>query len=240
MGWVIAVNQTILVIILFRPAWNGCETWTLLVDSNTTKQKRIPAFETKCLRKRLRSSYLEHKTNERVRSNISFLVGPQEPLVATVKRRNLHDSGMSHATTACQRSSFRAYWRVGHAVVGRGNAGWTTSKSGHPCPCKSCSQGPPAEKTGRGSLLNRPSRPPWRPNRSRDWPELNCIIIWSSHLTERYIPSAENQIILQRSLGAFKIKTKQGSGLGLLFFGFFLLFFFFYFFFFSFAIHPPH
>ena len=28
------------------------------------------------------------------------------------------------------------------------------------CPCQNCSQGPPAEKTGRGSLLNRPSCPP--------------------------------------------------------------------------------
>ena len=28
------------------------------------------------------------------------------------------------------------------------------------CSCKNCLQGPPAEKTGRGSLLNRPSCPP--------------------------------------------------------------------------------
>ena len=56
--------------------------------------------------------------------------------------------------------SFRAPWKVDDAVVGRGNAGWTTSKSGHLCPCQNCSQGPPAEKTGGGSLLNRPSCPP--------------------------------------------------------------------------------
>ena len=42
----------------------GCETWTLLVDS----EKRIQAFKTKCMRKFLRVSYLEHKTNEWVRS----------------------------------------------------------------------------------------------------------------------------------------------------------------------------
>ena len=41
----------------------------------------------------------------------------------------------------------------------KGNAGWTTSKSGRPCPWRICSQGPPAEQTGRGSLLNRPSCP---------------------------------------------------------------------------------
>ena len=38
---------------------NGCETWTLLADSENT----IQAFETKCMRKLLRISYLEHKTN---------------------------------------------------------------------------------------------------------------------------------------------------------------------------------
>ncbi len=54
-----------------------------------TLRKRIQAFETKCLRKLLRISYLEHKTNDWVRSKINFLVGPQEPLLATVKRRKL-------------------------------------------------------------------------------------------------------------------------------------------------------
>ena len=68
---------------------------------------------------------------------------------------NLHCSGMSHATKASPKPSFRAPWRVGDALVGRGNAGWTTSKCGHPCPCQNCSQGPPAEEIGRGSLLNR-------------------------------------------------------------------------------------
>ena len=66
---------------------------------------------------------------------------------------NLHGSGMSHAKTASPEPAYRAPWRVGDAVVGRGNAGRTGSKSGHPCPCQNCSQGPQAEKTGRGSLL---------------------------------------------------------------------------------------
>ena len=38
----------------------GYETGTLLADS----EKRIQAFETKCLRKLLCISYLEHKTND--------------------------------------------------------------------------------------------------------------------------------------------------------------------------------
>ena len=44
----------------------------------------------------LRISYLEHTTNDWVRSNINFLVGPQEPLLVTVKRRKLGWFG--HAT----------------------------------------------------------------------------------------------------------------------------------------------
>ena len=51
-----------------------------------TLKKRIQTFKTKCLRNLLRI-YLEHKTNEWVRSKINFLVGPQEPLQATVERR---------------------------------------------------------------------------------------------------------------------------------------------------------
>ena len=57
-----------------------CETWTMPLDS----EKRIQAFETKCLRKILRIFYFEHKTNDWVRSKINFLVGTQEPLLTTV------------------------------------------------------------------------------------------------------------------------------------------------------------
>ena len=63
----------------------GCKTWTLLADS----EKGIQSFETKCLRKFLCISYLEHKTNEWTWSKINFLVGPQEPLLATGKRQKL-------------------------------------------------------------------------------------------------------------------------------------------------------
>ena len=67
---------------------------------------------------------------------------------------------MSHVATPSHKPSFRTPWRVGDTVVDRGNAGWTTPKSGHPCPYQSFSEGPSAEKTGKGSLLNRPSCPP--------------------------------------------------------------------------------
>ena len=101
------------------------ETWTLLADS----EQRIQDFKTKCLkRKILRVSCLERKTNDWVLSKISFLEGPEVLLLATVKRRKLAWFGMSHATTASSVSSFRAPWKMGDAVVGRGNAGWTISK----------------------------------------------------------------------------------------------------------------
>ena len=63
----------------------GCEIWTLLADD----ERRIQALETRCLRKLLRISYRKLKTNDYVRSLLRSLVGPQEPLLATVRRRKL-------------------------------------------------------------------------------------------------------------------------------------------------------
>ena len=63
----------------------GCETWTLLADS----EKRIQVFETKCVWKLLLISWLEYKTNDWVWVKINFLVGPQEPLLVSVKRCKL-------------------------------------------------------------------------------------------------------------------------------------------------------
>jgi hypothetical protein len=53
----------------------GCETWTLLVDM----ERRLQAFETKCLRTLLRISYLDRKTNNFVRSEVYSLVSYQNP-----------------------------------------------------------------------------------------------------------------------------------------------------------------
>ena len=90
----------------------GCGTQTLLV---------LQAFETKCFRKLLCISYLEHKTNNWVQSKISFLVGPQGPLLATVKRWKL--AWFRLVTAASPKPSFRAPWKVGDDVVSRGNTG---------------------------------------------------------------------------------------------------------------------
>ena len=52
-------------------------------------KNRIQVFETKCTRKLLRITYLEHKTNDWMRSKINFLMDSQEPLLVTVKRLKL-------------------------------------------------------------------------------------------------------------------------------------------------------
>ncbi|XP_038052343.1 uncharacterized protein LOC119725050 [Patiria miniata] len=55
------------------------------------------------LRKLLRISYLEHKTNEFVRNKAESLVGPQEPLLATMKRRKLKWFGhVTRHNSLCQ------------------------------------------------------------------------------------------------------------------------------------------
>ena len=74
----------------------GCETWTLLADS----QKRIQSFETDYLRKLLRIPYLEHKTNDWVRSKINFLSAHMNLFRQLSRDGNAHGSDMSHATTA--------------------------------------------------------------------------------------------------------------------------------------------
>ena len=59
-----------------------------------TLQKRIQAFKTEFLRKHFRICCLEHKTNDWMQSKINFLVGPLEPLLATVKRQKF--AGLGH------------------------------------------------------------------------------------------------------------------------------------------------
>ena len=76
-----------------------------------------------------------------LRSKINFLVGPQEPLLATSKRRKL--AWFEHVTRhdSLFKTILQGTLEGGQRHDRRGNAGWTTSKSGHPCPCQNCSQG---------------------------------------------------------------------------------------------------
>ena len=80
------------------------------------------------------------------------------------------------ATTACPKPSFRAPWRIDEAVVGRGNAGWTSSMSGHPRPCQFYL---------RGSLLNCLSCP--RDDPISQGTELNCIFSRKKRLSSHFL-----------------------------------------------------
>ena len=91
---------------------------TLLQPSRLNSEKRIQAFKIKCVRKLLRISYLEHKTNDCVQSKIDFLVSPREPLLATVKRRTL--AWLGHVT---HRDSFSKTIAQGTLEDGR-CCGW--------------------------------------------------------------------------------------------------------------------
>ena len=99
-----------------------CKTWTPLADS----EKRIQTFETKCLRKLLCISYLEHKTNDWVRSKINFPVGPQKPPLATVKRRKLAWFGHVTRHDSLSKTILQGTLEGGRRVVGIGNARSTT------------------------------------------------------------------------------------------------------------------
>ena len=64
---------------------HACESWTLTAEL----KKSIQAMEMRCYRKILRISYENHLTNEEVRAKIQRAIGPNEDLLAIVKRRKL-------------------------------------------------------------------------------------------------------------------------------------------------------
>ena len=81
-------------------------------------------------------------------------------------------------------------------------------KSGHPRPCQNCSQGPPAEKTGRRSLLNRPSSPsddPVGQGTELSWTELSlheiCCCIVTSQTDFGRVWGAISKVDIVRILG---------------------------------------
>jgi hypothetical protein len=112
----------------------GCKTWTL--HANT--ERRIQAFEYKCLCRLLRISYLEHKTNQFVRDTVSALVGSQEPLLATVKRRKLAWFGHVTRHNSLCKTTCKAPSREVGVADGRRRAGCRMSKSGPASPWTSC------------------------------------------------------------------------------------------------------
>ena len=84
----------------------------------------------------------------------------------SVTRSNV---GLVTGHDSLSRTDLQGTLELGDAVVGRGNAGWTTSRSGRPCTCRNCSRWwPSTERTGRGSLLKSSLCPPGRSSRWRD------------------------------------------------------------------------
>ena len=148
----------------------GCETWTLLADS----EKKILAFETLVPKETSQHLLLGAKDHRLGAEQDQLSWGStgtssgnwQQTETCMVRARHTPRQPLQNHPSG-------HLGRVGDAVVGIRNAGRTTLKSGHPCPCKNSSQGPHAEKTGRGSLLNRPSCPPDDP--IGQGTELNCL-----------------------------------------------------------------
>ena len=106
-------------------------------------------------------------------------MGPRESLLAVVKRRKLAWLGHVTRHDSLSKPLLRASWMVGDAVVDRGNAGLTTSKNEHPCPCQNRSQRPPAGKKTKQKHPEKdlcwidPPPSPWRPNQSSDYSSSN-------------------------------------------------------------------
>ena len=77
---------------------------------------------------------------------------------------------------------------MGDAVVSRGNAGWTTLKSGHPCPCQSCSHGPLQKRLEENFCWIVPHVPPNDPisqGAELNWtvPLMMLLDRWALHLS---------------------------------------------------------
>ena len=104
-------------------------------------------------------SYPEHKHSSGCGARSTSLCVHRNLFCQLSTDGNLHGSGMSHAMTASPNPFFRAPWRVGDAMVGRGNVGWTTSKSEQPFSMPELLTLASCRKTGRGSLLNHLSYP---------------------------------------------------------------------------------
>ena len=110
------------------------------------------------MRKLFCISYFEHKTNDWVRSKIDFLVGPQESLLATVKRRQLAWFGHITRHGSLSKTILQGSLEGGQRR-GQQRKCWTDNIKEWAyllITWASCKK----KKIGRGSLLNHPSCPP--------------------------------------------------------------------------------
>ena len=126
----------------------GCETWTLLADSEKGSKLSKPsawgnfsASPTWSTRQRLGAGQDQLPCGSTGTSSGNR----QEMETCMVRayhtpRQPLQNHLLGHL------GGWATPWSAKEMLDGQ-------SKSGHPCPCQSCSKGPPTEKTGRGSLL---------------------------------------------------------------------------------------
>ena len=85
---------------------------------------------------------------------------PQEPLVATVMRMKLAWFGHVTRHDRLSKTILQGTFAVGRRRGRQRNCWMDNIKKWTSLPMQDCSQGPPAEMTQKGSLLNRPSRLP--------------------------------------------------------------------------------
>ena len=138
------------------------------------------SFKMKCLRELLRTSYSEHKTNDWVRSKINSLVGPQEHLLATVKRWKLAWSGHVTRHNSLSRTilqgTLEGWWHCGQQrQCWLDNIKeWTSLPMPELFARASC-----GKDWKRISAKSSFMSPQW-PSQSRDWTELNwghCVLL---------------------------------------------------------------
>ena len=91
--------------IVISTALYGCEAWTLSAEM----ERRIQAFEFRCLRRVLKVQYTEHRTNVSIREEITSIMGLHDPLLTIVKKRKMQFYGHTNragnlATTILQGS----------------------------------------------------------------------------------------------------------------------------------------
>ena len=150
-------------VLLFLREFSEVNVWLLY-----WLKKRIQAFKTKCLKKLLCISYLVHKTNNWVGRKINCLVGPQEPLLATIKRWKL--AWFRHVTrhnslskTICQ-GTFE-----GGQHRGQQRKCWTDIKEWTSLPLPELLSMAACRRNWRRISAKSSVMSPWQPNRSRVW-----------------------------------------------------------------------
>ena len=128
-------------------------------------------------------SYLEHNTNDQVRSKINFLVGPQEPLLATVKRRKLARFGHVTCHDSLSETILQSALESGRRL-GRQRKCWMDNiKEWTPLPMPELLTVTRASfrKDWKGISAESSAMSPRPPNRLSDWTELNLkyMVLWT-------------------------------------------------------------